>query len=478
MDQSLLNVIRQQMVQNGATAEPQQPDMGINPEVLAYLQGKENPAYGKDAEAAIREQAKSRQRNLILPELIANLGGAIANRGGNAYSPGFNQMREGIQADTVGKFEKDKADYQREMLQKFQGQQMLEQMDPNSRQSQLYQQLIAAGTPKLADAVKGMSADQAKNVLPFAQHLMFKPAANATPENIVMNPETRQYEPAPGYESDLAAKSKAAELNLLKVAPTVAKTEATGENAASNKLRAKTGVGRLEESTRHHLVTEGQFKDTIGARFGQADQQSATRLAHELAAKNIPQSVTSVAATNALIRKNGNAGFGAQALVPFAALSKEGQLNRQNAMNVLSQFGKSISGTAVSAQEFSRLKTILGMNPGQLESDGSALEEGIRIITKGLAAEARTIHSGYPANVSDYVVQNGGTAPDALDQFLSPEDVKLTGGGKPRPAPLRATTNQMTSVNASVTGNTNPQAGVMTPEQRARLEQLRAQYGK
>lgn len=82
----------------------------LNPEILAYLQGNDTDA---EATRKAREEMASRQSNLVVPELIANLGSAIAGTGGTAASPAFDRMRQNIAAQTVGAAQQAQAEKRR-----------------------------------------------------------------------------------------------------------------------------------------------------------------------------------------------------------------------------------------------------------------------------------------------------------------------------------------------------------------------------
>lgn len=81
----------------------------MSPEILDYLQGKMPERFSPQVRQGLVDQSESAGKSLVLPELIANLGGAISGQGGMAASPYFDKLRQRQYEQTVGQFDKEKA---------------------------------------------------------------------------------------------------------------------------------------------------------------------------------------------------------------------------------------------------------------------------------------------------------------------------------------------------------------------------------
>ena len=97
--------------------KPPEDAIPMSPEILDYLQGKMPEQFSPEARATIAQGAKSREGALILPELIANLGGGIAGQGGLSASPVFDKMRQRIAAETTGRFDTEKKEEENRLME-------------------------------------------------------------------------------------------------------------------------------------------------------------------------------------------------------------------------------------------------------------------------------------------------------------------------------------------------------------------------
>lgn len=76
--------------------QPSEPQ--LSPEIMEYLQGKQPDRFSDARMQQLSEEARKREESLAFPELVANLGSAIAGTGGLAATPAFDKMRQNAYA--------------------------------------------------------------------------------------------------------------------------------------------------------------------------------------------------------------------------------------------------------------------------------------------------------------------------------------------------------------------------------------------
>lgn len=156
----------------------------------------------RDAERQSAEYASSGAS--VIPELIANIGGAIAGKGGNAATPYFEKLRERNRDQTVGALQRERAG----VVQGIEDETFASVNDPKSRESQTAQNVLAQLLRKdpsdplisgmsaavisrqfpqmkmLVDERMSAASEQAKNLITFDEQGVARPIDPQNPAHV------------------------------------------------------------------------------------------------------------------------------------------------------------------------------------------------------------------------------------------------------------------------------------------------------
>lgn len=133
-------------------------------EYLMSKMNQANPEY-----IAAEDEMKQRQSDLGLSQLAAGIGDALARRSSAATDDYFNNRRNQIKDETIGEFNRKKANaIAEESLRREQN-----NYDPNSQESKNFRSLVESTMPNIAKAYgqhwDKVSASDQKNILDFGK---------------------------------------------------------------------------------------------------------------------------------------------------------------------------------------------------------------------------------------------------------------------------------------------------------------------
>lgn len=177
-----------QMPEQQSVVPQQQADM--DPVVKEYLMNKMNPApvdedialpelkqsspglldsYSPEKYNEALSQMKERQSNTALAQLAAGIGDALARKDSSSSDRYFQDVRSNIQDQTVGEFNRKKAS----VLTDVKSKQQLNQLDPESQESQNFKKTVEATMPNIVKAYgknwKFVTAADRDSILEFGK---------------------------------------------------------------------------------------------------------------------------------------------------------------------------------------------------------------------------------------------------------------------------------------------------------------------
>ena len=131
-------------------------------ETQAYLRKKygEQGMFGGDARAEVETAAEQKKSGLAPWQFLANVGGALAGKGGAVANKDFDQMRSDIDTSYVSGFDKAKGLAKQDEIDKREN-------DPNSEESKIAQDL--AKSMGYAGDVSKLTAGKFKSFSPVMQ---------------------------------------------------------------------------------------------------------------------------------------------------------------------------------------------------------------------------------------------------------------------------------------------------------------------
>lgn len=189
----------------------------MDPLLLKYLGEK----YSDEERSKVEEQARQQKNNSAFTQAAAGFGDALAGRGSNETAQMFEGIRQGIDQNTVGKFDQGRKnalmDY--ELKNKFQADEHAEQdaeseNDPNSIETQSFRQIGLELGMSPAQVNKMTAKQLKKQTSVFSQIHKLKQEAQLKRESMQdrRNSETDRKEAR--ETSNFMKKQKADELSL------------------------------------------------------------------------------------------------------------------------------------------------------------------------------------------------------------------------------------------------------------------------
>jgi len=192
------------------------------------------------------EDAESQKSGLGWSQFAAGLGDALAGRDSSNTARSFQQIRQGIDANTVGSFEKRKDAAVKDLQLK----KSLEGSDPNSPKSQSFRKAIEANFPNIAKQY----GDSWANVTADDQQAIFQPLQLR--ENIETRKETARISAADRAENRAARLDEKAAQREVK--------EAEKAKLSEKQVDAFTDLDNAESDLQNMLASLGQNKNWTG----------------------------------------------------------------------------------------------------------------------------------------------------------------------------------------------------------------------
>lgn len=177
-------------------APTEQPKQDINPAVKDYLLKKMTPQLPQQEDESdlkalpvlasqkstsvldqfspekyqqALQQMKDRQSGLNVSQFIAGIGDAFARKDSAGTDRYFNDLKQNIQDQTVGEFNRQKTNAVNDIKTK----QQINSLDPNSQESQSFRKLVESTMPKIAQAYgdnwNKVTAADSSNILDFGK---------------------------------------------------------------------------------------------------------------------------------------------------------------------------------------------------------------------------------------------------------------------------------------------------------------------